>query len=743
MLLRRLFHHVFAPALIAASCLAPAFAATEISRTQLLFVGASPGADLPAKLPVISIADLPEAGKAKQEVFAARLRSSPVSTFVSQPSPENGHFEQFFLVTDVALETSANGYQIALGQTTYDLTEFAARMSAAVDAFNPKHRRIGFMRLTDTADTFPMAMSDIQGALDSLGFDMLVVMIGAQASGAGCSDAPAQAIHYSLISGLADRVPFGDGDGVSTSAEVEEYLTRALNRMSERDPVCGPKYSLILKSSNDPAHPLATHAGKSAFVDMETRLYNETFEAKFLMGSKDLDNVQAFLESCLYCPNEAALLERLNEMEENARTAKLESEIWNRIKDDPGRDRLAIYLKNCTLCAYRDAAESRIADIDARAAAFQREEEEFAAASETRDLDALRSYFAGCIACTHVEAAGRMVAEIEADTVYQVERAKLDDALGGRSIDLLQAYLDECKICDGRDEVAAAMVIEKKRQEFHAPCLALAGVPQLGGPRKLEAIDQDKARGVCETAAMEFPEDGLIRTTLGRIAQAAGDFETAQASYVFGMEDDVPSAYGLAAYSFYAPPDGGRIDLDKVEELAAIGAEKNDWLSKEILTVIYSKDLVPGKTPKDAFDIAQAIADEGNALAQFFVGYYFLTGTGVDPDEDQAVAWLTKSVEQGYTHSYSFLAELIEQGRGTEQLPDRAADLYWTALEDGDPTATDRLTTQLGNRDREVVRIIQQKLRDQGVYRGAVDGIAGPSTVAAIRRYAASLTEAG
>ena len=74
---------------------------------------------------------------------------------------------------------------------------------------------------------------------------------------------------------------------------------------------------------------------------------------------------------------------------------------------------------------------------------------------------------------------------------------------------------------------------------------------------------------------------------------------------------------------------------------------------------------------------------------------------------------------------------------------EQAADLYWDALQQGDPTATDRLTTQLNNRDREVVRIIQSKLRDAGLYRGPVDGVAGPGTVSAIREYAVSLTRQG
>jgi len=741
--LRRIFRVLYLSFLCAACAAIPATAA-EDPKMKLLFVGVAPedGAPgpLPPNLPVIAFPDLPTEAAAEQEVFAAQLRSNPVSTFASEPNASNGAFEQFFLVTDLTLEKGENGYALSLGDTSYGLDEYAARMSSVIDAFNPKNRRVGFVRLTDAADDFPMAMADLRRSFNTIGFDMMVLMIdsGAEAS---CTVAP-QSLHFSLVSGLADRAPFGNDDKVSTVSEVEAFLTQALSRQVERDPACGPKYSLIIKSSEDPNQALVTHNGKSMFADMETQLYHETFEAMFLMESDNKDAVHAFLEQCVYCPNETALNDHLIEMEEFARASTLEAEIWDTIKDDETRARLAIYLENCTLCSFTEEATAKIEVIDAKAAAFAREEQEYMAAAEARDLEALRAYVDGCIACTHKDTAAKLVTEIEADEEYMAERAALQAALTKRGTAAKMAYLDSCKVCDGREEIAAALEVEKQRDELSQPCLQLAGVPQLGGPRKLEEIDTAKAIPACEAVAKEFPEDGLIRTTLGRIAQASGNFEAAKAAYAFGIEDDVPSAFGLAAYSHYAPPEGGRVDLDEAEALAVKGAEMGDWLSQEILTVIYSKDLIDGKTAEDAFQIASNIAEEGNALAQFFVGYYYLTGTGVAQSEDNAAAWLGKSVEQGYTHAYSFLAELHEEGRGTEQLPEKAADLYWAALVQGDPTATDRLTTQLGNREREVIRIIQQKLRDEGVYRGTVDGIAGPSTVSAVRRYAESLTEA-
>lgn len=744
-----MFYRLFtlAIAIISMGFAVPLSAETPEPKMQLLFVGVSPDSnapgDLPATLPIIELDTLPEVDAARQTVFAARLRSSPVSTFVAAPSETDAQFEQFFLITEVSLLADNGGYQIGLGDARFELADFADRMSAVVEAFNPKYRRIGFLRISDVADEFPLVMNDVQSALSRMGFDMLVLMIGADTAAASCSGAPAQALHYSIINGLADRTPFGDGSGVSTNAEVEAYLTRALNRQVERDPVCGPKYSLLIKSSTDPDQELVAHTSRSTFSETETGLYNETFEAMFLLQSDNRDGVQDFLANCRYCPNEKALADHLRDMEEFVRASTLEAEIWDRIKNDTGPARLAIYLENCTLCAFRTEVEAKVAEIDTKARAYDAEAIAYDTAVTARDVASLRAYADGCVACAFRDEARALVAEIEADAAYLAEKASFQAAMDSGDASLMQAFLNACKICEGQEDMASALIVALKREEFSLPCLKLAAVPQLGGPRQLEAIDQVKAQGICEAAAREFPQDGLIQTTLGRIAQAGGDFEAANASYALGMENQVPSAFGLAAYSFYAPPQGGEIDLDAAEELASKGAAMGDWLSQEILTVLYSEDLVPGKTAEDAFRVAESIATEGNALAQFFVGYYYMTGTGVDANEAEAAAWLTKSVDQGYTHAYSFLAELYENGTGGEPMPDKAADLYWAALEQGDPTATDRLTTQLKSRDREVIRIIQQRLRDLKLYRGSVDGIGGSSTVTAIRKFSESLTEQG
>lgn len=721
----------------------PAALAEDAAKMQLLFVGAAPDAGLDgaptATLPVIAIDALPEADAVRQEVFAARLRANPVSTFVSTPSDEGKQFDQFFLVAEAALQAGGDGFRLAIGDDAFTMEDFAGRLGSAVQAFDPRHRRIGFLHLTDEADRFPAALPALQSALTSLDFDMMVLMIAGQPA-AGCPGG--QPLHYSVVSGLSDRAPFGDGDGISTVAEVESYLTAALSRVKDRG--CGPDYSLILKASDDPAAEVVTHAGAPEIEPMETRLYHETFEAMFLLTSEETEPMQAFLTDCVFCPNEDALQERLQAMRDAARTRELEAAIWARIRNDASGERLAIYLENCTLCEYREEASAQISMIDVKMAAAREEEAAFLAASEARDLAALRAYFETCVTCAYLPETEGLIAEIEADSAYQAERALLAEAVRLQSPERLETYLKSCTVCDGEAEVTEALALIEDLKTYRTPCLTQAGLPQHGGPRKLEDIDQTKALLVCRTAAEKFPDDGLLATTLGRISQAAGDTAAAMKAYEFGMEREVPAAFGLAAYNYFSPADGGAPDVDQVDSLATKGAEMGDWLSHEILTVVYSKGLVPGKTGEDAFDAAMAVAQEGNALAQFFVGYYYLTGTGTEISEALAEDWLKKSVDQGYTHAYSFLAELHERGGDLRApQPDRAAELYWSALEQGDPTATDRLTTQLTDRDREVVRLIQERLREAGLYRGPVDGVPGRGTANAIREYAESLNGAG
>lgn len=721
----------------------PAAAGAEGGR--LLFLGADPGLGAPGPssgaLPFLAMASLPAAGAARAEVTAALLRSNPVSTFVAAPDALGGSVADFFLVAELAV--AADGAGVTLGGEALALADFGARLGAVVDALAPARRQIAFLRLADPGDAFPMMAAEVQAAVGGAGFAMSVLSVDRGVAEAPCAPGPGGAAHFAVVAGVADRAPFGDGDGRSTVAEVEAWLTAALARETRRGGACAARYSLIVKAEADPARVLADHGPVPLFAEMDSRLYLESFEAMFLMRSEDQERVRAFLDSCSYCPHEAALVERLRTMRERELALALETQIWEEIAADTTPERLEIYLANCTLCAFRAPAEARLAELRAAAEAAAAEAAALGRALAARDPGALRAWIEDCAVCADRALATQALAEIEADAAYRAERAALEAAIGAADAAALQDWLATCRVCDGRAAAEAAIARAGRRDELAAPCLALAGLPQQGGPRRLEDIDREAAAAACGAARAAFPDDPALVTLAGRIEQAAGRTAEAAAAYAAGVAAGVPAAHGLAAYLHFAPAEGTEPDLARAEELARAGAALGDWLSREILIVLYSRELIEGRPPEDAFALARDLAAEGNPVAQFFAGYFYLTGTGVEPSDAEAARWLAAAVAQNYTHAFAFLAELVEAGRGLPAEPERAAELYWQALSAGDTTARDRLTGQLSERSRDVIRLIQDRLRAAGAYGGRIDGLPGPGTVAAVERYVETLGSAG
>ncbi|MEO0682844.1 MAG: SEL1-like repeat protein, partial [Pseudomonadota bacterium] len=591
-----------------------------------------------------------------------------------------------------------------------------------------------FIRLADPDDVFPLAFRPVQAALGAAGFAMTVVTVDGGAEGA-CAEGGQGALPYAVLSGVPDREPFGDGDGRSTAEEIEAYLAAALERAARRDGDCAGRYSLILRGADDSSATLVQHGPEPLFEEMESRLMLERFEGLFLLESDDQTRVQAFLDACEYCPNEAVLAGRLRAMRQTERVLALETEIWRDIENDAAPDRLQIYVRECTLCAFKDEAEVRLAALDAQARAEADEARRFAEAAEARDLPGLRAYLADCAACADRDGAQALIAELEADAAYQAERAALAAALTAADDAALDAWLEACRVCDGRAEAEAALDRLARLAALRGPCLAQAGLPQHGGPRRLDAIDAGAARAACGAVLTAFPDDPQAVVALGRVAQADGQAEEARRAYQSGVSAGLPAAHGLLAYLHFAPPGGAAADPQTAEALALDGAAAGDWLSKEILTILYSRGLVADRSAADAYKIAAPAAEEGNPVAQFFIGYFHQTGEGAVEDPAAAADWLGRAVAQGYLHANSFLAELHEKGLGDAADPERAAELYWTALEAGDRTARDRMTAQLSEREREVIRIIQQRLRDAGVYNGRVDGLPGPGTVRAVEAF--------
>ncbi|WP_085877304.1 SEL1-like repeat protein [Roseisalinus antarcticus] len=714
---------------------------------RLVFLAAAPGEGRPASagddLKVLTLDRLPEAGEAELQVLAALLRSNPVSTFVATPDgPTGARTGDLHLVLDLALAKGEadQAVSVSLGGETMPLDAFAGRLSSLVSAFNAEARQMAYLRIDDPEDLLAAALADLRGAIEPSGFAMSILMVGADP--ATC-EGPRAPVHYAIIGGIADSDPFGDGDGDTTIAEATAYVSAALQRNVTRQEPCAARYSLILRGDDDPARAVVRAEATPIFPDMETAVYQEKFQALFLMSADEEGPIRDYLQTCTYCPSEAALSDRLREIGERQLALRLETGIWEGIRDDTDPGRITVYLENCKLCAFRDEAEALIARLEQIDATRDAEAEAFRSLAAARDLTGLRGWIADCVACLQREEAAALVSELEADTRVQAEAAALDEAVTQRNAELIEAWLQECEVCAAKGEAEAALAGLQEQAVAATACLTAAGLPQQGGPRLLSEINQMAARALCGSVLAAHPGNPLAITALGRVEQAAGNMDEARAAYEAGIEAGIAAAYGLAAHSLYAPGDGNVADYTGAEQLAREGHARGDWLSGEVLTVLYSRELIEGQGADDAFAIALRDAESGNSVAQFFTGYFYRIGAGVPQSDSDAVAWLTQSVDQGYVHANSFLAEIFEEGgEGVPQDTERAAELYWAALSAGDPTALDRLANQINDRPSAIIGAIQTRLRDVGAFSGRVDGIGGNNTASAIRVYANSVQTA-
>ena len=72
-----------------------------------------------------------------------------------------------------------------------------------------------------------------------------------------------------------------------------------------------------------------------------------------------------------------------------------------------------------------------------------------------------------------------------------------------------------------------------------------------------------------------------------------------------------------------------------------------------------AKIAIEAKNYKKAYEIYQALADEGDAKAQYNLGLMYASGDGVKYDANQAASWYKKSADQGYKEAQYALAVMI------------------------------------------------------------------------------------
>ncbi len=96
---------------------------------------------------------------------------------------------------------------------------------------------------------------------------------------------------------------------------------------------------------------------------------------------------------------------------------------------------------------------------------------------------------------------------------------------------------------------------------------------------------------------------------------------------------------------------------------------------------------------KTALRELQPLAEQGDEIAQYFLGVMYKNGYGVPQDYKEAVKWYTLSAKQGDVDAQNNLGFMYGKGLGVVQDYKEAVKLYRLAAEQGDAKAQNNLGT--------------------------------------------------
>ena len=91
------------------------------------------------------------------------------------------------------------------------------------------------------------------------------------------------------------------------------------------------------------------------------------------------------------------------------------------------------------------------------------------------------------------------------------------------------------------------------------------------------------------------------------------------------------------------------------------------------------------------FDETKALADQGDADAQYNLGVMYGKGRGIPQNDAEAVKWYRKAAEQGYAIAQSNLGIRYDTGRGIPENDAEAVKWYRKAAEQGYANAQSNL----------------------------------------------------
>ena len=150
-------------------------------------------------------------------------------------------------------------------------------------------------------------------------------------------------------------------------------------------------------------------------------------------------------------------------------------------------------------------------------------------------------------------------------------------------------------------------------------------------------------------------------------------------------------------------------------------AEQGEAMAMFYLSTMYLKGDGVEQSDEKAFQYSMKAAELGLSTSQYHVGWHYCQGVGVERSYGKALEWFERAVENGDTMSMISLGEMYEAGLGVEESLTKAAEFYSKAAEAEDPCGM----VYLGHMYAEGLGVEQSDRKAYNLYRQAVNHIFG------------------
>ena len=232
----------------------------------------------------------------------------------------------------------------------------------------------------------------------------------------------------------------------------------------------------------------------------------------------------------------------------------------------------------------------------------------------------------------------------------------------------------------------------------------------------------------CSAAVTMAPQLPHYVALLARATAASGDMARAVELYTDAADrGDLRAMVSLAQLyeNGTAVPQDPAI-ARTLYERAAEGGSPDALIN---LAVTLSETGDPADADR-AVTLLRRASDAGAGKATFNLGVMAQDGRIDTPAA--ALSYFERAAEEGEAAGYRAAAILLDEGRGVDADPARAASLLLRGVAEDDGQILSMLETSASDWRADTLREMQARLKDAGLYDRSVDGVPGPNMMAAL-----------